>query len=92
MTVSIPFREDLHSDVGNNRGRGRNDPCLFPSFSGKTFIRTALMQPVRALTTEEVSIPFREDLHSDYGFESCGNRRRGVVSIPFREDLHSDIV
>ena len=37
-----------------------------------------------------VSIPFREDLHSD---KQCGNHTQVVllrVSIPFREDLHSD--
>ena len=41
----------------------------FPSLSGKTFIRTKMaFAPERALT-ERVSIPFREDLHSDKGIK-----------------------
>ena len=38
-----------------------------------------------------VSIPFREDLHSDTSIASSGkHRKRHKVSIPFREDLYSD--
>ena len=37
-----------------------------------------------------VSIPFREDLHSDKVFVSRDVLRYMDVSIPFREDLHSD--
>ena len=37
----------------------------FPSLSGKTFIRTDIRLSVRNIGRITVSIPFREDLHSD---------------------------
>ena len=63
--VSIPFREDLHSDSQSGEKRGVCD-TPFPSLSGKTSIRTlAFLQEVLNLLERRVSIPFREDLHSD---------------------------
>ena len=88
--VSIPFREDLHSDplkfihfhqlrmkrFHPFQGRpsfGQSEAfynlCLvthvFPSLSGKTFIRTLSQGGVTLHPGFYVSIPFREDLHSD---------------------------
>ena len=41
---------------------------------------------------EQVSIPFREDLHSDVYVTLTRRLTMKYVSIPFREDLHSDLV
>ena len=41
------------------------DDLTFPSLSGKTFIRTELSSTREWLTRTAVSIPFRENLHSD---------------------------
>ena len=74
--ISIPFREDLHSDlnipppVGINRSRG------FPSLSGKTFIRTS-NSLLTSTCNSFISIPFREDLHSDS--ESCTLYRNSAI-------------
>ena len=38
--VSIPFREDLHSDTYKVHGFNPLQEEMFPSLSGKTFIRT----------------------------------------------------
>ena len=114
--VSIPFREDLHSDISEfmkilevtktsfhpfqgrpSFGQGRQAYSVrreinrFPSLSGKTFIRT---EKIAEMVDRFywVSIPFREDLHSDQGRQAHTIRRKTHVSIPFREDLHSDRV
>ena len=88
--VSIPFREDLHSDedeieeaarelrigfhpfqgrpsFGPERGADIMDrkQFAFPSLSGKTFIRTNEVFGSQFYYRPPVSIPFREDLHSD---------------------------
>ena len=63
--VSIPFREDLYSDfleVFPQRGKVRD---VFPSLSGKTSIRTPKKNHRNQTRRVRVSIPFREDLHSD---------------------------
>ena len=39
---------------------------MFPSLSGKTSIRTYLLNRAKRECESAVSIPFREDLHSDY--------------------------
>ena len=138
--VSIPFREDLHSDSGTQQSHGKRhtpsfhpfqgrpsfglNPCTgcchpvlsqfpslsgktfirtiitdprqvatrvtFPSLSGKTFIRTRILLAARKVAEETVSIPFREDLHSDKKVYENTKTLRIHVSIPFREDLHSD--
>ena len=61
----------------------------FPSLSGKTFIRTSDQITVFSKALERVSIPFREDLHSDAETVRA-LISNGAVSIPFREELHSD--
>ena len=114
--VSIPFREDLHSDrttglismfvvclrfhpfqgrpsFGLTRvtdGKGVVE-LMFPSLSGKTFIRTIYQRFQGIRNIADVSIPFREDLHSDCDFFNPSTGCCHPVSIPFREDLHSDI-
>ena len=90
LEVSIPFREDLHSDKIKTDGDDRRGE--FPSLSGKTFIRTCVAVRVSAEWQSLVSIPFREDLHSDTPSKLISIPSPAVyVSIPFREDLHSDI-
>ena len=42
------------------------DQRVFPSLSGKTFIRTWIFLDEVRVIPESVSIPFREDLHSDF--------------------------
>ena len=66
--VSIPFREDLHSDKLEPKKLISSTGRWFPSLSGKTFIRT-LRKILKASANIDVSIPFREDLHSDDSFE-----------------------
>ena len=63
----------------------------FPSLSGKTFIRTWIIWENSPTNQANVSIPFREDLHSDR-YRRSNKRSQNKVSIPFREDLHSDSV
>ena len=142
ILVSIPFREDLHSDENSPTNQangsllvsfpslsgktsirtqtsvGRILCCLwFPSLSGKTSIRTGRVPAFRASSAVgrfhpfqgrppfghcvdcrnknpprgKVSIPFREDLHSDDIPQSDSSLQQMLVSIPFREDLHSDL-
>ena len=62
----------------------------FPSLSGKTSIRTEPFGLHQVLYAA-VSIPFREDLHSDELPASKLTKKDQKVSIPFREDLHSDL-
>ena len=62
----------------------------FPSLSGKTFIRTAAREIAKETKRFKVSIPFREDLHSDIDYIEEQEIKEVFVSIPFREDLHSD--
>ena len=65
ILVSIPFREDLHSDDNVAKSQKAKKPAEFPSLSGKTSIRTET-RTLRLHAFEPlVSIPFREDLHSD---------------------------
>ena len=141
QSVSIPFREDLHSDIEfsvspsdlptygfhpfqgtpsfghrDRRQAGcicqlcfhpfqgrpsfgrRMAECMassakfgFPSLSGKTSIRTTLVAAVLRSVRSTVSIPFREDLYSDWFPKKVAVLRLQSVSIPFREDLHSDV-
>ena len=56
--VSIPFREDLHSDHNVRTPELRNLHASFHPFQGRPSfgpVRTALMQPVRALTFPSLS-------------------------------------
>ena len=64
--------------------------CLFPSLSGKSSIRTSAKEGILNITRRVVSIPFREELHSDSKYLSKQRLTRNNVSIPFREELHSD--
>ena len=91
--VSIPFREDLHSDSWVPAEMLLTTSPAFPSLSGKTFIRTINFVIDPHGRTYPVSIPFREDLHSDHSFRPPKLRfiHTTRVSIPFREDLHSDL-
>ena len=63
--VSIPFREDLHSDRERERSR-------FQVLSVSIPFREDLHSDVNAFSAGmisppvKVSIPFREDLHSDH--------------------------
>ena len=50
------------------------------------------MLKVKELMGPVVSIPFREELHSDTSSFSAGMISPPCVSIPFREELHSDHV
>ena len=63
--VSIPFREDLHSDQFDYVIKILTAEKGFPSLSGKTFIRTLSVIRLLMTATIGVSIPFRENLHSD---------------------------
>ena len=65
---------------------------MFPSLSGKTFIRTPADQIPSPPHNLGVSIPFREDLHSDVSKQMHLFQETKKVSIPFREDLHSDSI
>ena len=69
---------------------GREKGVWFPSLSGKTFIRTRTNTAVLSDDGLRVSIPFREDLHSDTLSPARLRTSPVTVSIPFREDLHSD--
>ena len=62
--VSIPFREDLHSDVRDPAFISLAGLAVFPSLSGKTFIRTERNDPRDVFAGLLVSIPFREELYS----------------------------
>ena len=64
----------------------------FPSLSGKTSIRTSNSRVFRQTLGRPVSIPFREDLHSDVKRSDDKDLIIEGVSIPFREDLHSDSI
>ena len=114
--VSIPFREELHSDIqttsnGTSCTTSRFHPFqgrapfgqeieketqtlklnAFPSLSGKSSIRTFLDQSLSGATFWIVSIPFREELHSDKQIDTSKSIVYEFrVSIPFREELHSD--
>ena len=88
--VSIPFREDLYSDKDAYLIADPRQICTFPSLSGKTSIRTYIHPPGRRCSCWIVSIPFREDLYSDFIVGPDGRTYPTVVSIPFREDLYSD--
>ena len=90
--VSIPFREDLYSDKQSTEKQNAGKQNQFPSLSGKTSIRTCQNWQARETSTSAVSIPFREDLHSDYETFRRILKPEDLVSIPFREDLHSDFV
>ena len=89
--VSIPFREELHSDVLASIlieiGRWNS----FHPFQGR-----APFGPIRIRLSVtpgrvKVSIPFREELHSDKErLKKVVNTMNSGVSIPFREELHSD--
>ena len=63
--VSIPFREELHSDDQLDRKVVRELEKWFPSLSGKSSIRTQAGWPSCDGRLGCVSIPFREDLYSD---------------------------
>ena len=63
---------------------------MFPSLSGKTSIRTRIQENTESRSPSTVSIPFREDLHSDFNCVATIFPKSPKVSIPFREDLHSD--
>ena len=65
-TVSIPFREDLYSDMEADNVWALKDLVKFPSLSGKTSIRTPQHPPSFWRPRRSVSIPFREDLYSDF--------------------------
>ena len=62
----------------------------FPSLSGKTSIRTRIRQNCDQKRRQIVSIPFREDLYSDFYLSCFTSVLDREVSIPFREDLYSD--
>ena len=63
--VSIPFREDLHSDMVETVTEYSGPFTSFHPFQGRpSFGLRYEMQYLPA--NIEVSIPFREDLHSDY--------------------------
>ena len=62
----------------------------FPSLSGKSSIRTNKGDLVIILQLMTVSIPFREELHSDKLGKILLVSLESQVSIPFREELHSD--
>ena len=89
--VSIPFREDLHSDE-TQEVLNLLEQKMFPSLSGKTSIRTWKGRGILA-TKKKRFHPFqgrplfgRPEYKAKDVLQSC------AVSIPFREDLYSDIV
>ena len=109
LRVSIPFREDLHSDPTKfmhsprvkkrcfhpfqgrpSFGRKQDESNKanwhkqFPSLSGKTFIRTWRIDFKLKTRSKRVSIPFREDLHSDYRLYSATYKARYVSFHPFQ--------
>ena len=63
--VSIPFREDLYSDIHSFEPSQSDIDEGFPSLSGKTSIRTWYIGNKEKSGLDGVSIPFREDLYSD---------------------------
>ena len=62
--VSIPFREDLHSDSPTRRRTPDIPIGCFHPFQGRPSFGQKVDQFDRKMV-REVSIPFREDLHSD---------------------------
>ena len=88
--VSIPFRDDLHSDMLSISLQTRVWFFTFPSLSGKSSIRTSRKKHCGRDEKAKVSIPFREDLHSDHMEKQHITHSDQFVSIPFREDLYSD--
>ena len=89
--VSIPFREDLYSDEVLFYRGGQEAIFQFPSLSGKTSIRTTSGFTADQAMDAVVSIPFREELHSDFKDFISILKTAQNVSIPFREELHSDV-
>ena len=115
-SVSIPFREDLHSDeirflcrelynsLRFHPFQGRpsfgllvrlrqpaNIVLWFPSLSGKTFIRTSKQRRTSCTHSLLRFHPFQG--RPSFGLRCHVNSLEGTswsVSIPFREDLHSD--
>ena len=113
--VSIPFREDLHSDAADGSKLRPIYVRRFPSLSGKTFIRTIKQLPYRFILARvfpslsgKTSIRTKVEqgalMEVPVWFPSlsgktsirtprrvfCRPRLYKGVSIPFREDLHSD--
>ena len=82
--VSIPFREDLYSDVNSERAYFQDLIPRFPSLSGKTSIRTYLQRWFNSVEEPKVSIPFREDLYSDYITFRTILRKQEVGFHPFQ--------
>ena len=90
VLVSIPFREDLHSDDNSAIPADSNPLGCFHPFQGRpSFGHVELIKDFKKIT-DGVSIPFREDLHSDLAEFIKILEASKQVSIPFREDLHSD--
>ena len=89
--VSIPFREELHSDLTVEKSQRSGSTRTFPSLSGKSSIRTKTGRPGCHFPVADVSIPFREELHSDSKLPGVTQVTLFLVSIPFREELHSDL-
>ena len=71
--VSIPFREELHSDKPLLKGIAVVSNREFPSLSGKSSIRTNSLYQKAKITASLVSIPFREELHSDFDTNTKGS-------------------
>ncbi len=62
----------------------------FHPFQGRPPFGRLKIHPFSPQKEEVVSIPFREDLHSDLDEFMKILEVAKKVSIPFREDLHSD--
>ena len=89
FVVSIPFREDLHSDAWGQAETEGGDNMRFHPFQG----RPSFGQKLQQVKAEDVATGF----HPFQGRPSFGpsmgsfvGQSSLLVSIPFREDLHSD--
>ena len=113
--VSIPFREDLHSDITNSFSAGMISPPGFHPFQGRPPFGPKLgysptlsagisfhpfqgRPPFGPLKIHPFEAPNDESFHPFQGRPPFGpaieiekETKTLRVSIPFREDLHSDI-